>query len=631
MEFLYPTSQDGDRIILLLLIARGQTTQAAVYDWDANETLRHSTPRTTKRVLPSEHRLPSVVVPSTKSCSFMLVTSTSLIMYKNKLDPHIQPIQYPLCIPNHGQQRSPLCTQWARPLRNSLHNRWHDDIYLCREDGAIFYVEIGNEGEIDGQIHLGQLDCDVDTAFDVIDIGQDGADLLVAAGSMGDGGLFIQQARDQPKCVQKFMNWSPITDSALVSSTVQSPLTADAGYDRLFACHASTIGQGSLVELRRGIEAQIGLVVPLDELSSTRDIWAMTDNSNGGVYILTSDPISSLLFYLPSDFEEEISALDESDAGLDFSAQTLAAGCTPSGIVIQVTEKAIHLGTINQSLSNNRFDYGPDQGVTAAAVGGSSSLVITAVRSQQEMHLHLTTVASSSDRNQPQLCDVGSPVTINEDPICALIESFGAAQLVFIGTGNGNILTYRADQEGLSFQSSTAVGIDMGDDISKVIESLATADTMARGTLIKSTLFCGLRSGILVPFGITVDSRHSIGKATLRGSINTDYPEMSQASPHRLGETSVKVQGHGRFAFSTCGEGFWQVSRSHHGPEYSLQRIWITDQNNVSPSLCICHLSNHLSLPTSQGTCTLSLSPMCLIRAQTVFLTPFSVLRMVSC
>lgn len=59
---------------------------------------------------------------------------------------------------------------------------------------------------------------------------------------------------------------------------------------------------------------------------------------------------------------------------------------------------------------------------------------------------------------------------------------------------------------------------------------------------------------------------------------------MKQGIPQRLGHTSVKVQSKGNTALLTCGEGFWQVSCVEDGelPEHTLQRVWITDQNNVS-------------------------------------------------
>ncbi|KAI9931792.1 hypothetical protein MW887_010371 [Aspergillus wentii] len=394
----------------------------------------------------------------------------------------------------------------------------------------MFYLEIGSEGEVENQTHLGHLCCDVDAAFDILDIGHEGGDLLLAAGNMGDGGLFVQKARDHPRCVQKFLNWAPVTDSVLVSSASQGPLAAEIASDRLFACSASTFGQGAVVELRYGIEAQIGLVIQLEDLSSTRDIWTMPDSVDGGVYILTSDPVSSILFYLPPDFGEEICAIDEANSGLNFSAQTLAAGCTPDGVVIQVTEKAIHLGAITGSLSNFRFDYDPNQSAAVAAVNDSTSSVVAIVRTSHEFYIHTTRATSLN--GQLQLYDIDGPIKIDHEP---------------------------------------AQEVERSDDISKAIESLATIKFATEGSLGRSILFCGLRSGILVPFEVSVV-----------GDSPASPIEMRQTTPQQLGHTSVRVQGRGNFALLTCGEGFWQVSCIQDGelPDYALERIWITDQNN---------------------------------------------------
>ncbi|KAF7597096.1 hypothetical protein BBP40_010570 [Aspergillus hancockii] len=383
MEFLYPRPEDDSKILLLLLVAQDQITHAICYEWDAKEPLRQASPIVTKRLLPFEDRLPTMLIPLTKTSSFMLVTTTAMSVYKNRLDPRRQPSKYPLYVPDRESRRSPLWTRWARPLRNWLYNQKHDDIYLCREDGQIFYLGIGNEGEVENQAHLGQLCCDVDAAFDILDFGHEGGDLLVAAGNTGDGGLFVQKARDHPRCVQKFMSWTPVTDSVIVKSpSPQSPFSTDVASDRLFVCTTSSFAQGAIVELRHGIEAQIGLVVSLEELSSTRDIWTMSNGTHGGVLVLTSDPVSSLLLDLPADFGEEICAVDEAGSGLDFGSQTVAAGCTNSGIIIQVTDKAIHVGVTAEPMLGSRFEYSGGQNIAVAAVNGSASLVVAAVRDQ---------------------------------------------------------------------------------------------------------------------------------------------------------------------------------------------------------------------------------------------------------
>lgn len=502
MEFLHPKSEEENRIILLLLVAKNQLTHAICYEWDANILLRNATPRVTKRLLPSEDRLPTMVIPLTKTSSFMLVATGSVSVYRNRLDPRTQPIRYPLPCDKQNQ-RSPLWTRWARPLRTWVYNQKHDDIYLCREDGQIFYLEIGNEGDIENQTFLGLLHCDVDTAFDTLDIGHEGGDLLLAAGTTGDGGLFVQKARDHPRCVQKFMNWTPVTDSVVVQSTGDDSLESVSS-DRLFTCSPSSYGKGAITELRYGIEAQIGLAVSLEGLSSTKDIWTITDRASGGVFILTSDPVSSLLIYLPADFGEEICAIDEADSGLDFSSQTLAAGCTQSGAIIQITERAVRLGDVSGPLSDFRFDYDPAESVAAASVHDSAALVANAIRSSQGATLHLMKITSTD--NKLQLSGIGERVKIEYEPVSISIERLGLSWFVFIGTGGGKVLIYRVVEDGPTFVKELNPNLEKGGDISKAVESIAVINIAAQGSLDKSILLCGLRSGILLSFGVTVSS-----------------------------------------------------------------------------------------------------------------------------
>lgn len=505
MEFLHPKSEEQNRIILLLLVSRNQFTHAICYEWDANVMLRNATPRITKRILQPEDRLPTMVIPLTKTSSFMLVATGSVSVYRNRLDPRTQPIRYPLLCDKQNQ-RSPLWTRWARPLRNWVYNQKHDDIYLCSEDGRIYYLEIGNEGEIENQTFLGFLNCDVDAAFDTLDIGYEGGDLLLAAGTTGDGGLFVQKARDHPRCVQKFMNWTPVTDSLIVESDGDDSV-AGTSSDRLFACSPSIYGKGGITELRYGIEAQIGLAVSLDGLSGMRDIWTITDKTNGGVFILTSDPVSSILIYLPADFGEGICAIDEADSSLDFSSQTLAAGCTQNGAIIQVTGRAVHIGDVSGFLSSCRFDYDPAESIAAAFVHDSAALVATAIRSSQGVQLHLMRVTTTD--NQLQLLDIGERVQTNYEPVSIAIERLGLSWFVFVGTGGGKVLIYRIVEDGPSLLTELDLNLENGDDISKAIESLAVINIGTQSSLGKSMLFCGLRSGILLSFGMTVDNDNS--------------------------------------------------------------------------------------------------------------------------
>lgn len=503
MEFLYPSTEDGDKIILLLLVSHHQVTHAVCYEWDAQQSLRRSDPRVTRKLLPSENRLPTMTIPLTKFSSFMLVNTTTMSIYKDRLDHPEPPSQYQLPQPEYEQQKSPLWTRWARPLRNALYNQQHDDIYLCREDGRLDYVGIDNEGEFNNQTQLGHLFCDVDAAFNSLDIGYEGGDLLLAAGSTGDVGLFVQKARDQPRCVQRFVNWSPVTDSFIVKPPSGSGAATDSIMgDRLFVCSASNFGQGAVVELRHGIEAQIGLVVSLEELSDARDLWILPDSVNGGVFMLASDPISTTLLYLPTDFSEEISAIDEADSGLDPNSPTLAAGYIEPGSIVQVISQAILIGSTTDMGLHSRCDLGPGQNFAAAAVHGPASVIVTAIRTHQEMHIHLKKITAGG--NNLELSDIFSPLAIDYEPVCMTIEKLDIGIFAFVGSGDGNVRVYHIGK-GFRLLLVVPVTIDEDEDISKAVDSLAIIKH-AKQPNNKNVLLCGLRSGFLVMFDITLNA-----------------------------------------------------------------------------------------------------------------------------
>ena len=64
-------------------------------------------------------------------------------------------------------------------------------------------------------------------------------------------------------------------------------------------------------------------------------------------------------------------------------------------------------------------------------------------------------------------------------------------------------------EDGPSLLTELDLNLENGDDISKAIESLAVINIGTQSSLGKSMLFCGLRSGILLSFGMTVDNDNS--------------------------------------------------------------------------------------------------------------------------
>ncbi|GAB1216353.1 hypothetical protein ATERTT37_005567 [Aspergillus terreus] len=229
----------------------------------------------------------------------------------------------------------------------------------------------------------------------------------------------------------------------------------------------------------------------------------MPDDAKGGVFVLTSDPISSMLLHIPSDFGEEICAIDEADVGLNFGAQTLAAGCSDSGVIVQVTDKSIRLGAISEMLSKSRLDYDSGKYITAAAVDQSACLIVAAIRSQHQMYLEFKRITLSDD--SPQLLDVCQALTIQYEPVCICVEAFDTGVFVFIGTGNGRLLIYGVETDRVTLTSDIIVDVGGAEDISKAIDSIAMIATRPEQSLAKRTLLCGLRSGILVSYEVSWD------------------------------------------------------------------------------------------------------------------------------
>lgn len=506
MEFLYPKTADDKKIILLIVVARKGNTYASIFEWHEDDAIKDVSPSHTEHKLNKMDRNPTMIVPLTKESSFLLVTSAHMSVYTPSN--FSRPTTYPLIVANSELCEAPLWTRWARPARNWLYNQRYDGIYLCREDGWIHYLEFGNEGELESTTSLGQLHCNVDRAFDVLDMGHEGGDFILAAGGMGDGGLFVQEARDHPRCVQRFLSWAPVTDAVMIRPEAShAHLHSDVSRERVFVCSTATSGPGALHELRYGVEAQIGVTVPLDDLTGVRDMWAITDDANGGIYILMSGPLSSLLLFMNLDLEEGISALDEAETGLD-TAQTLAAGCTPEGILVQVTENATHLFAPSHPSLNRRIHHTSGSAIVTVDVDGPNSAIATAVRQGNKLSLHYTRINVSGEALH---LDVGQSLEIGSEPICLSLEKFGDVTFIFMGSGSGEVLVFRVDEGFITYFCQAAVNVGDSNDISRAIDSVAAIRVTLNGTL-HAFLLCGLRSGILVPFEIDFTTTSLISK-----------------------------------------------------------------------------------------------------------------------
>ncbi|KAJ5964265.1 uncharacterized protein N7479_004141 [Penicillium vulpinum] len=571
MEFLYPKDMHDKRTILLLIVHKSNITRSMVFEWSGASMHDRMSPKFTLTSLPQQDQLPSMVIPLAKESSYLLVTTNSMAMYTPNSSS--RPMRYPPIIPDAESSEAGLWTRWARPSRNWMYSQRYDGIFLCQEKGWIYYLEFGNDGELETQTSLGQLHCNVDTAFDILDMGHEGGDFILAAGSQGDGGLFVQEARDHPRCVQRFLNWASVSDAVVIPSRPPGCCRDKLTYhDRIFICSNSALGNGAITELRYGIEAQIGVATTLGGLSSIRGMWAVSLGAKDSIYLVASDPLSSLLLHTTPDMRDGITALED-DTGLDVQ-QTLAMDCTPSGVIVRVTEKAVHFFVPTDFSLNSCVQHDPLVFVTAAIVDGPSSTIIMTTRSREGNFLHflrmVTTEASAS------LSDHEAPYLLEKEPICISYQNMGEVEFIFLGTGDGTVLSFEVYNRtgGIRRHADTRISVNTEEDISKAIESIAVIRNPS-DERIHPFLFCGLRSGILIPFEIHTDA------VNLRGDPVFGFKCLKQRAPRYLGRTSINLKAHNTFALLTCGDDFWRVSyaRDCTGFDYFLSRVWITDQN----------------------------------------------------
>lgn len=518
MEFLYPEAENENTVILLFIISKGSDTFAVSYVWDSADTLRQARPKVIVKKLPDICRLPSLIIPLTKSTSFLVVTTSLIIMVNHFTSADMKFVRQP--IPEIDLSLPMTWAKWTRPYRHQKYNKSNDDIYLCREDGVILYVNINNTGSI--EVHaLGSLGCDVDGAFDTIDFSDPshGGDLLIAAGNTGNGGLFVSEPRQNPTCVQKFENWAPILDTVLVppSQTLaqheHSVKTHTNKNGRLYTCSPCANGLGAVNEFRYGYEAQIGWIVSLEDLSSARSIWCIPDFSDEGTYLLVSDPITSTLLYLPRSNGGEIYAIDDLNSALDTSTQTLAAGYTPDGVLVQVTSSSVCLVVPENPSLKHVSSFQIDQAVLVSAVNGTLALFAIVFRSDHGIALKIGKIALVEGHLGSDY--VGEILDSDEVPTSLLIEEINNDIFIFIGSGEGHIDCYQLLNLETHYIGRYTLELS-DDDLLKVIDSMALLTWP--GTH-HAALFCGLRSGVLVPIDIqfTLDSS---GKAMSKASVS---------------------------------------------------------------------------------------------------------------
>ncbi|KAL8696994.1 MAG: hypothetical protein Q9201_007367 [Fulgogasparrea decipioides] len=456
MEFLHPPKGDEHHVILLLVVAKEEKTRLVRLEWDCRSSLREIDKKP-GRPLPHAQRLPLLLVPLIYGTAFALVYEHELVVYRHILTGNAVGQSCPLEEyeppeePGHPRML-PMWTQWARPMRP---HTTMDNIYLCREDGVIRYIDIreGTDPMISSNYKAGILEANIGRAFATVDLGDESNDLLLAAGEMGDGGMWHFAPRQPLETVGTIRNWTPIRDIA-AASTTKSPRgfgkagnTALAKEKRLFSCTGWGPRYGTMTEIRLGTEAaKIGPTIDLGELAQKGvvDMWALPDRSKTGIYLMVAHPMDTELILLPSSDDQDPRALSEIEE-LDLDVRTVAAGATADGFLIQVTQSSINAIAQEHGILPLTLNV-EGAAITAACfltIPTRTTVLLMVMQKQDGFCLHYGHFGQQN--GQIAFEELGEPTLLRSQVSCVSIQWVDDRMIAFVGTLAGTLQSYIAE------------------------------------------------------------------------------------------------------------------------------------------------------------------------------------------
>ena len=514
MEFLHPSKGDEHHVILLLVVSKGQGSLLVRFEWDCRAGLSMCEKKPSQALAKST-RLPHLLIPLTYGTSFALVCEHQITVYKDILAGNARGQNIPLKIdelPEEPQSsnRLPIWTQWARPMRSTKRPDLEiDNIYLCRGDGVVYYIDIKESSVpmISSQCSACTVNASLSSAFATLDLGDESNDAIVAAGEMGDGGMWYLKPRDPLELVGTIRNWSPLRD--MTTARVNGPSSNLAGTDsqiwqrdkRLFACTGRGPRHGAITEIRIGTEAvKLGPTIELGELADNGilDLWAMPVRSHNGIYLMISRPTETDLILLRSSIEDPqktpqaASEVEE----LNLNERTIAAGSTAEGFLVQVTPSFINAIAQEHGILPLAWHF-EEASITAASfltIPSRTTVLLIVLRKYNDFYLHHGHFGSQGGRIVFE--ELGEPVRLQSEASSLALYWVENRILAFVGTLAATLQIYAANA-GSSLSPYFEYSFD---DPFSICDSLAVLITKIQavgcGEVEDGQLVvCGLRNG----------------------------------------------------------------------------------------------------------------------------------------
>jgi len=574
MEFLHPSRGDTDNVILLLVTSEKTKTKIHCYEWDSSTHVSEAVELGRGQRLADDQLLPLLLIPLKMSTAFMLVFERRIVTYIGVQQGHATPCVHEL---DHledaeepGSSRArPVFTQWARPMRRA---DYVDNIYLCREDGVVRYLDFSEKlrGMIDSSHAAGRLKANINTAFAVLDLGCQYDDLLVAGGDMSDGGLWTFAARRAPtQPMATIPNWTPTID--FVAAHVSGDATSQSGHTesmdgpartqkRIFAPTGRGSIHGAITEVRFGIDAS--LLPDIVEIESGLDqMWVLPEPSGTGIYFLISYPTRTVTFTARPD--DQMQDEDE-ELQIDTEAPTLAAALTDDGFIVQVTATTIRVTKPGKSQRGLAIDL-ENEAILKATILKSENLgcvLLVAVKTVGELSLRWAIIRT--DEPEVFIQKLGQPYTLEAEPSCVSLQEIQGEVIAIVGTLAATLLVFKRNVSSLQQVHEHTFEGDY-----PICNSIAMVQNQ---NTLRFWLVCGLRNGIVQTLLLDISNMASNGQLTLA-------PQETVT----MGNTPVSVitdDNNSKRAIVACGMTLCTIEYDTDTPPAStLNKIWITHKH----------------------------------------------------
>ncbi|KAL8712036.1 MAG: hypothetical protein Q9220_003732 [cf. Caloplaca sp. 1 TL-2023] len=543
MEFLHPSKGDEHHVILLLIVSKRDKSRFVRIEWDSRSGLTNLEKKP-GQVLAHSEQLPLLLIPLTYATAFAVVCERHIVVYNDILTGNARGQSCQLELNKQPEEavsssKSPIWTQWARPMRPK-EGRFSatDNIYLCREDGVVRYIDLREDTDpmISTNYEAGVLKANLSNAFAALDLGNESNDLLVAAGDMGDGGMWYLNPRQPPHHIGTIRNWTPLRDtisaqtSQSIKHTVGEEKKALVRSERLFACSGRGPRDGAITEIRYGTEAsKLGPAIDLGELAQEAilNMWTLPDRSSTGIYLMITHSTGTELILLPSADDQNPRASDGIEE-LDLNVRTIAAGSTAEGLIIQVTQSSINV--IAQEQGILPFTSEIEGAATAACfltIPGRTTVLLTVVQEKDGSYLHLRQFGSKDGQIASE--ELGEPLLLRSEVSAVSVQWIEDCIVAFVGT-LGTLQCYTAPP-GSSLAPYFEHNFADPDSFCESIAMISNERTV--GAKEKHLLLCGHRQGTVDILHFNVIDWHGDGDGDIM---------VSKASV-QLGCMPVKVVG----------------------------------------------------------------------------------------